>query len=227
MSPFLTGAMLQRMRVLGPHAMANARYGIDFLPVRERSIGQGSLYICKEVEEDVIVGSSRRTGAFDYSGHIFGEIDAVFEEGTGPRIYVRLKCPRNATCAVRILYMRQLEVLWSALDSDCTDAVINSSWFDHTKVHEGMAAVENRFYVSVKGTGSWGNCWTIGADRVFRANLCRYDEDHGAVSYRDYWLDVVGFTVHNSNYVPRADPPEYVCDVNGRIGCSFCTAATC
>ncbi|KAJ7156442.1 hypothetical protein C8R43DRAFT_949315 [Mycena crocata] len=210
--------MLSRMRYLGRRAIANAVYEVDFAAIRDRSISSGSLYLFKSLPDEITSGRTSRSHVCDYTGHIFGEIDAVFESGDG--VYIRARCPAHASCAVKKLFKQQIDLLRSILivDNAKVDSSINSSWFDSSKLKESMRPVDDCFYLAVKGTGRSAGDWNIGECRMFTVNLFRYNSE--ALHSRDYWLNVEAFAAYSTSYFPRANHAGYICDVQYVSGAS-------
>ncbi|KAJ7162729.1 hypothetical protein C8R43DRAFT_1123405 [Mycena crocata] len=214
--------MLSRVRSLGPKAIANAVYGVDFAAVRESSILRGSIYLFKRLPDEITSTRNSRYKAEDYTGHIFGEVTAAFETETRGDVFLRVKCPTNASCAVKKLFGEQLDLLRSVLDTDemTMTGRIASSWFNGSTLHSSMGPVDGCFYVGAQRTGRRAADWTVGDSRMFRVVLARYDSDNTPEITRDYWLDIHTFAGYRPNYFPRSDVAAYVCDVNGVIGSS-------
>ncbi|KAJ7042240.1 hypothetical protein C8F04DRAFT_1252217 [Mycena alexandri] len=129
------------------------KLGRDFLPTRECSIGQKSLFTFKEAGSAVSWPTATKHG---YSRHFrclaFGEVVCSWGMSDNSGIAVELKCPTGATCYAADLFYKQVRSLQRILQTDCADSGGNCSrsWF-----HRGGPGDcgEGRFWARFTGVG--------------------------------------------------------------------------
>ncbi|KAJ7781664.1 hypothetical protein B0H16DRAFT_628867 [Mycena metata] len=218
----LPTVMLSRIRSLENRAVALATYGQDFVAIRQRSAGGGSLYHFKQLPQpDIPQDPQRRGFLWDYVGHVFGEVVAVYESDSQTAIYLR--CPSGASCALVNLWHKQMEVLSSILAKDRLElggTVDQDSFFDCAWAPSPLDA--NLAHVLIRTRSVEGLAQKLEEDSsvICEVTFARHQTD--LVSREDmersYRLDLV-------SYSPEPSPvrePGYVCDVNGHQRCPVC-----
>ncbi|KAJ6560612.1 hypothetical protein DFH09DRAFT_1316634 [Mycena vulgaris] len=136
----------------GQSTLGNARYGIDFMAVRQRAECGGSLFTFKDpmLSEDVEPNSAVRTRPGRYLGTVFGQLTNVFKLPADEGVVIRLKCPKAATCCVQMLYLHQLRTMWQILVADLGEkgGVIGKSWFTRGDKLVHKPRKQSFFYVT-------------------------------------------------------------------------------
>ncbi|KAJ7459321.1 hypothetical protein FB451DRAFT_1182347 [Mycena latifolia] len=219
--------MLARLLDYGPRALAQAKYGTDFLPTRDRSLGTGSLYVYKKLPEDDDGGRyGQKARLWSYMAVVFGEIDEVMSLDSSAETYLCLKCPSKATCEVSRLFDNQWKVLQDVLDKEEADMGGRSTvtWFDCARINAVLEAVPSQFYVMGDTTPGMKRRLKKGLEVTMKVWLQRHDtrSEADGVLNRAYTLDLMTFDIHKGELMPRR-LDSYVCDINGRIGCDSCT----
>jgi hypothetical protein len=137
--------MLLLLDSYGVEALANATYNRDFVAVRQRSLYNGSLYAYKRLPEQSDMGYYGSKGRlWDYVAVVFGQVQGTFTDVVSPRrldpvqplsvmqnngrVYVRLGCPDQPSCAVAQLYQRQHSALKAILAADQENLVCSKLW---------------------------------------------------------------------------------------------------
>ncbi|KAJ7153795.1 hypothetical protein C8R46DRAFT_1042172 [Mycena filopes] len=195
-----------RSLVHGPHyagtrRSTHARYNIDFMAVRQSSVPGGSVFLFKqlpEVEDDSLYGL--RQGLWDYTGLAFGEIDAVLLL-PDLTVFLRLKCPNNATCETTRLF-RQQEALLRAI-------ILDDNSQEYLATSSRLPPVDGCFYVRTDFTWRTMTSFLVGVHIMMRVRLSRHDIDLRDRVKREYWLDIQAYKVHGLDYIPTRGVSDY------------------
>ncbi|KAJ7677868.1 hypothetical protein DFH06DRAFT_1121430 [Mycena polygramma] len=110
-------------RLFGSRALALAKYGVDYLPTRDRSLERcmGSVSTFKDLAlqgNEVLPGGETRGRLVVFQCLAFGEIASLDLTEKHAGIAIELCCPKNASCAVVELWRDQICSLGSLLDAD-------------------------------------------------------------------------------------------------------------
>ncbi|KAJ7663743.1 hypothetical protein DFH06DRAFT_1128129 [Mycena polygramma] len=172
--------MMSRMQNLGVLAVARAKYGRDFGPVRKCTVdGGGSLYLMKNVPGIMFNGTHEHRGILaNYTGHVFGEIDRVFILAGDTEAVVRLRLPSDASCALTRLFLDQEEVMREIMATDDLEmgGRIKESFFDLSASHPAIDVVPHSFYVSLERSAQLISMLRNPRKAVAKMSFSRYDE---------------------------------------------------
>ncbi|KAJ7162725.1 hypothetical protein C8R43DRAFT_947201 [Mycena crocata] len=203
-------SMLDRLRGYKRFALAQAEYGRDFVPVRERTVEDGSLFLFKQIPGRIATHfTGERYRSENYSGVVFGRVDELFVIGDSE--FLRFRCPDDATCAVTDLYMKQLNCLrYTVLtDSTANSATVAATWFDCTTTDIILPAIPNCFYVA-GGTSRVANfAARLKTDKEVMMWVWMRRVDVGVETggiQSKYCLDVMHYDAHGPGYFPRKTP---------------------
>ncbi|KAJ6454555.1 hypothetical protein C8R47DRAFT_1083063 [Mycena vitilis] len=219
--------MLSRMQDLGVLAVARAKYGRDFGPVRKCTVdGGGSLYLMKSVPGIMFSGTRERRGILaNYTGHVFGEIDRVFILAGDTEAVVRLRLPSDASCALTRLFLDQEEVMREIMATDDLEmgGRIKESFFDLSASHPAIDVVPHSFYVSLERSDRLISMLRNPGKAVAKMSFSRYDEvdERTEETVRSYRIDMWSLDIREPDYFPTRVRNGYVCDINGAVGCSL------
>ncbi|KAJ7168772.1 hypothetical protein C8R46DRAFT_1218162 [Mycena filopes] len=181
------------------------------MAVRQSSVPGGSAFLFKqlpEVEDDSLYGL--RQGLWDYTGLAFGEIDAVLLL-PDLTVFLRLKCPDNATCETTRLF-RQQEALLRAIildDNSQESDDPRASFFQYLATSSRLPPVDGCFYVRTDFTWRTMTSFLVGVHIMMRVRLSRHDIDLRDRVKREYWLDIQAYKVHGLDYIPTRGVSDY------------------
>ncbi|KAJ6454931.1 hypothetical protein C8R47DRAFT_1082917 [Mycena vitilis] len=223
-SPLMT--MLDLLQSYGSRAFAFAKYGIDFIAVRQRSIADGSMFAFKRLPYEDDSGYIGLKGhLWNYIGVMFGEVDGMWAV-PGHGDFIRFKCPDNTLCSVKKLYVLQTKTLADILETDASQVgghVVNS-FFDYGFLNDELPAVPGCFYVKATFAKKVQDELYQYRPVVLKARMSRVDQVdrvEGALR-RTYILELITFNADNILHLPVISH-DYVCDENGQSGCGMCT----
>ncbi|KAJ6447617.1 hypothetical protein C8R47DRAFT_1231360 [Mycena vitilis] len=219
-SPLMT--MLDLLQSYGSRAFAFAKYGIDFIAVRQRSIADGSMFAFKRLPYEDDSGYIGLKGhLWNYIGVMFGEVDGMWAV-PGHGDFIRFKCPDNTLCSVKKLYVLQTKTLADILETDASQVgghVVNS-FFDYGFLNDELPAVPGCFYVKATFAKKVQDELYQYRPVVLKARMSRVDQVdrvEGALR-RTYILELITFNADNILHLPVISH-DYVCDENGQSGC--------
>ncbi|KAJ7130742.1 hypothetical protein C8R43DRAFT_957105 [Mycena crocata] len=208
----------------GRFALAAAKYGRDFLPLRNQSCDSHTYFLFKSYPDRVNGDLDRKKYLENYNALIFGHVNEVFMTEDGS-VFLRLERPKDATCAVADAYQNQLDCMKGILQEDSVDpgATVFVTWMDCSALNEDMIPVPDCFYVMVNPMFGSEIVRKLRVDReiMMQTQISRVDKRSDAGLNVSYTLAAMTYDVHSVGYFPRKVHClfGYICDLNGQIGC--------
>ncbi|KAJ7819538.1 hypothetical protein B0H13DRAFT_1921714 [Mycena leptocephala] len=214
----MSNTYLSDYALRGQATLGYARYGRDFLPTRERSLGGGSLYTGKAVHTDPEMSEVHAT---EYTrGRLrkflclaFGEVASVLRLDKDAGIVVKLVCPRGASCVALSMFGRQLDTLEDIVVQDANNSDVNciSSWFNPPDSDQETDSTRDHF-------------WTFAVGKIIDAMVSLQRIDTVDKSDNTVRLRYSLLASHTTTLVETAIPVKgrnYICD-DSSAGCEHC-----
>ncbi|KAJ7930748.1 hypothetical protein B0H13DRAFT_1858553 [Mycena leptocephala] len=217
---FAFWTMLSLLHGYGVDVLANAAYNRDFVAIRQRSLYNGSLYAFKKLPQHDNAGYYGSKGSlWNYVAVVFGQVQETFGDAmllvdqTGGRVYVRLGCPVQPSCAIARLYQQQHSALQDILteDQEHLGGTVSSSFFDRQSLNPNLVPLPGVFYVDAGRSESGVRSLRLHSNVVMKLTITRSDaaDYKSGEMTRAYRLDALVYHSLSEESVAKRNLTDY------------------
>ncbi|KAJ7020670.1 hypothetical protein C8F04DRAFT_1196419 [Mycena alexandri] len=200
--------MLGRLKANRVSSLAKTVYNRDFYAVRDRTDGQQDVYNFKAARaQEIDHEAERKNELREHVVSAFGEIRRVYCVAN-ETYYIRLACPKDATCDGINVFRMQLRTLRIIIAVDEADLIVL-----RPRSNEERTAME-RLYCVPEAIGEMLECKLVLERRL------HYQRGEAVV--KGYELSVVETRICDSDEIARINE-GYECDIRLGSACRICT----